>query len=991
VSQPGRRFMEGNTPLLRLRTLVVVGLIGLIAAVGFALGPVQQAEFVYSFRPAQSAVVDGELPNPAVASLALARSVPDQLQVTLPCEPARSASSFNSMWLGVWRTGDGETRSPLLFPDLGDPVLIVVSNEVVSVVLGSDEILRVPIESVVGCVADIRYQDGVWMVAVGDESASAVGDGPRFAEATFAGPGASSDLSSVTVRSRELGTSPSLMQLLLASVAALSLVVVGREIWIRGRRVDRTEPELPRSERLWQLVNAPNVVVLLILVTWTVLIPLNIDDGWIAARVRAYPSHGDIAGLFTAESAPMPFGYWLEWLQHLWLGLGDSALMLRIPSLGLGMGIWLGLRSVGRSLGITKTGGALWVMAAAFLVGFGAWGITLRAEPVIAALSVASLGLALRFQRGERGSVVVWWLAVIALAVSAHPAGIIVAAPALVSWRSLWAWGREGRDSGRVATASLLGLATLLTLLVFVDSNVATKLASIDAYQSDAHSLSILDEPIRYGLLNDTPYSTPMRRGSVALIFLGLGLHLINRRPRDRVASVPAWSIVVGLALLTLTPSKWPWHFGGMLGLAALVVALELRNLSRVRSAVAVFGIGVLSFWAWSSSLGWAVFDLRAHSWGGDAGVWTALLAVIGGVSFALRRWRGDQWWTPPEFVAVGMMGLVIVVTASTLASDSIRTDGWTFGGQNAATLLGAAGCGLGDELQVPDPGSLHTLTASPETESSAADQAAARSGFSGQGSFSQVGFPDTGVNRTSPVIGMGRYGSYLGLPDAPPDAVVGSLRSDWFNISSAEEVVAVMVMGSYSGPDSANAVGVQWGVVSGGDVVELGIQLADVEGHFLDWQMVMLSPPAGADRVRMLLRDETAGSGDAWVAASDPLGLSVSSLSDVLARDGDPTVLISPAISPYFPCATVPPLADAVVPVPGLIIETWGTVWQTTFAAAVVSDRYFRLDITLDPPLRSAAIGAHSGDATNFVFVSQGYLTGRSARVTGRFDQVSG
>ena len=977
-------------PLLRLRALVVVALLGMSAAVGYVFAPVEQSEFTFEYRPVRDASVEGDLPNPAVSSLALARSVPDELRVTLPCEVPGPASSFSSMHLGLWRSADGESRSAMLFPDLGDSLRITVSEGVVTVMVGLDEILRVSAEPVSGCVADVHYQEGVWLAAVGEDRVTARGEGPRFAEAAFAGPAASSASSGVTVRTRELGSTPSPAQLLLFSIAVLSLGVVLREILILGSE-PVSGPEEARSSlraRLRRAADAPNITVLVVLAAWILLIPLNIDDGWIAARVGSYPDHGDIAGLFTANSAPMPFGYWLEWLQQFWLLLGDSPLVMRVPAFLVGIVTWLGLRSVGRSLGIAKNGGAVWVMAGGFLVGFGAWGITLRAEPVIAALLVASVALAIRFDRGERGRVIMWWIAVLALAMSAHPAGIIVAAPALVSWRSLWNWSREGVESGHVAVASLLALGALVSLLFFFDSNVSTKLESIDAYQSDAHSVSILDEPVRYGFLNDTPYSTPMRRSSVALIFFGVGVVLIGHRAHDRALALMAWSVIVALALLSLTPSKWPWHFGGLLGLAALVNALGLRRLRPRQAVLAMLGLGTLMIWSWSDSLDWAVFDLRTNQWAAGAVFWIVLIVLIVGLAAAMivDRWSDEWGWAPQETFAVAAVGLVILVTGSTLVSDSIRTDGWTFGRQNVETLFGAAGCGLGDEVRVPDAGSLHALAAS-KVESPEADAAAERVGFVGGGSFSPVGYPRTGINRSSPVPGMGRYGSLVESTDTAPDANTGSHRTGWYVVEPVESMVVLMVMGSYEESASANAVGVQWGAANGDVVVDLGIERAsELDGYFLDWQMVMFDPPPGADRVRTLLSDGTVGAGDAWVASSDPLGLSVSAVSQVAAVEDDLTILVSPALAPYFPCVGVPAFEGAVVPVPRLVIQTWSTLWQTTFAAAAVSDRYFRVSVLLDPPLRSARIGAHSGDTDNFVFVSQEYLTGRLARVTGEF-----
>jgi hypothetical protein len=163
------------------------------------------------------------------------------------------------------------------------------------------------------------------------------------------------------------------------------------------------------------------------------------------------------------------------------------------------------------------------------------------------------------------------------------------------------------------------------------------------------------------------------------------------------------------------------------------------------------------------------------------------------------------------------------------------------------------------------------------------------------------------------------------------------------------------------------------------------GIDLVTLSGYFADWTFVSFEVPAAADRVRVVLRDGSSGSGQAWVAGSVPLRLEVASVAEVVA-EADPDVLVSAPLALYFPCVVLAGFEGPVVDAPGLIVQTWGEVWQTTYAAAVSTDRYFRWDVAFDPPLDSERIGAHTGDVDNFVFVSQEYLTGVPARTNGTF-----
>ncbi len=975
-------------PLLGVGGLVVVAVLGVVAVVGFVLGPVSQESFVFGYRPAEAGVADGGM---AVAPLALARSTPDRLELTLPCDEGTTFWSFNQ-W--IWWSSPGAEHSPLDFSALGGGLRVDVGGGVVVMMVGEREVLRVPVADEPGCVVGVGY-DGVWRLSVGGREWSAEGKAPRFVEATFVGSAASSAVSSVVVETRELGTSPSLVQLLLLVVAAGSLGLVGREIVVRGMG-KRRESGLVR--RLLGSVVVVDVGVVVGLIVWWLVIPTNIDDGWIAATQNGYEPYGDFTGVYT-RSAQLPLGYWVNWVQHFWSGLSSAAVVMRLPVLVLGVGTWAGLRSVGRSFGVPGTGGSVWLMGAVFLVGFGAWGMTLRVEPVMAALLVASLALAIRFVRGKRGWVVVAWVVVMALAVTAHPAGVVVVAPLLVSWRSVWGWVRSNREAALVGLAAAVMLASLIGLLVFIDSNLTGRLEVLGGGASGTHDKFIGDELLRYRLLGQTPYATAMRRMAVALIFIGVGAFLLRRRRGAAVENLPGWSLIVGLGLLSLTPSKWPWHFGGLLALAALVVAIELHRTGGARSLLAVAGIGAAMSWAWTLSLSWTALDLRTQQWWSGAAnilpfelsslaVWAGIGAATWGVVTIYRRSAAlTNVWSAPEALVVVSALLVVAVTASTLVVDVVRTDGWTFGGQNVKGLVGASGCGLGDEIEVPVPGSLHGLVVGSGAVSVEADRVASRAGFAGGGVFERGGFSPSSLNSVRPLASMGDVGSWKVSGGLPADANRGSYRSEWFEVGSDDDSVVLMVMGSYRGAASelGNAVGLQWGVSSASGVGDLGVERAELSGYFTDWSLVEFEARAGADRVRLLLRDDSVGSGDAWVASSLPLGMSVASVGEVVAAD-QLDIVVTPPLALYFPCVDVPRFERAVVRPPGMMIQMWGAVWQQTFGAAAASDRYFRVDVDLDPPVRSIQIGAHTGDADNFIFVSQEYLTGRPARANGQF-----
>jgi hypothetical protein len=366
------------------RIVLAIAAIGLLSAIGYAFSPVDQAVARYTLQ-----VSDSSQPGSSViAPLAIARTAPDRLTVAIPCdEPgseflsARDPSDFELL---------SATPQPSRFslPVFGDPVQVVVGSIDVTVYLGSKLLLSSTLDRSRSCVARLHYGEGRWDLEVQDHSNSAVAPGPWFSEAQFIGPAATSSTSTVSVSTRELGSSPSGLQLALGLLAVAAVIL--SMVAVSADRV-----EAASDPRRWSLrsfvgsVTPVDVVVIGSLSLWLILLPAQIDEGWIRAITGAYDAHGDFTPLYDV-AAPEPLGYWVFWIQTVWLSLSGSPLIMRVLPLASGLGIWAGLRSVSRSYGIPGRGGSIWLMAAVFVVGFGAFGMTLRAEPIVGARSAVA-------------------------------------------------------------------------------------------------------------------------------------------------------------------------------------------------------------------------------------------------------------------------------------------------------------------------------------------------------------------------------------------------------------------------------------------------------------------------------------------------------------------------------------------------------------------------------------------------------------------------
>ncbi len=992
-------------PLLGVRWLASVAILAAVAALAYAAAPVTQDTVVHRYRPSVDSAGVAPGAESMAASLALVRPSADALHLELPCDAPGStfATTSPAEWL--------DRRDSLTFNDLGNALYVRVTDGSVEATRNGGIVIRIDVAHEPGCVADLDYRDGLWQLAAEGRESLAAGGPVRVSEAWFTGFAASDSRSAVTIETRELGTSPTVVQILLLAVAVAALLIVSRELVVRGSksRERASEAAGSRLKRLVANFGLVDIAVVTTLLLWIILIPVNIDDGWIAASARSYDAHGDFSALYTEPGAVYSFGYWVGWLQHLWLGVNSSALVARLPALALGVGTWAGLRSIGRRLDLPGRGGSVWLMAAVFVVGFGAWGVTLRAEPLVAALVVMSTLLAIRFAQGTRGWVLVVWAVVIALAVTSHTAGIIVLAPVIASWPAFRQWIRTESEARYLLIVWLLVVGSLVLIVWFIDSNIASKLESMRAFRaSSSHDDSIAEEFLRYRNLDLSPYATPMRRMSVAFVAIGIGAFLLRVRRGAGLINLPAWSLVTGLIMLTLTPSKWPWHIGGLLGLAALVAAIELRKIEKPRWALAILGVVFAMSWTWSVSLPWTAFDLRTYEWtvfdpltetvSSEAGLlpfeltslvgWAITAGVVALLAAAVLRFRPDLHPPkPPEAVVLLGAVLVISLTASTLWSDSSDTEGWTFGGQNFASLRGDATCGLGDDIEVPVPGSLHPLSRGGVSDPEA-DLVSRAAGFSDRGVFESGGFLELGLNTVLPLANMESVGSWTTSGQALGEANTGKYRSDWFVLEPGDDEVILFVMGSYRRGDESelgNAVAIQWGEAGGLGVADAGVEQPALSGFYPDWALVSFTRPAGVDRVRLLLRDDTATSLESWVSSSLPLAVSTGAVGTVAESTGE-AVLITPPLLPYFPCVEVPPFDRSIILPPGMIIQTWKVFWQQTFTGSVASDRWFRVGVNLDPPLVTAQIGAHTGDAGNVIFISQRYLTGSGARINGEF-----
>ncbi len=908
----------------RVRIAQVLGFLALTAALVAALGPADRLRTTYSWPPTK---LQGGTPTRLwYTPLLLVQRTPEAVSARVPCSlprPLRAAGNSVTV-LATAR-----------YPDRSDGLLVSRTGRRLTVSIGYRVLDRVTLPLSRGAGADCSYRlylnDRGWLLEGGHaeiEHSDKLETMP-----TVNGVFSALDLRSgrrpsieITTRTHASRAAPrqtvAWIVAVLFAVGGLLLVAIEGRPRPRGTRsVLRTTVRAARDA-----AHPADALVAAILLAWWVLSPAFPDDGWVMTRQSMFESAGGFSNYYNSLGTNLPLSYWLEWAQH-WLTQSSSALVvLRIPALLCLAAAWLLCRWVLARVLASSVGDdhiALWALASAFAVGALSWGMTLRPEPVVAVLVAGVLACAVRFVERETVAPIAIAVVLVALAVPAHPSGIVSIAPLLVVGPKLVRWARSRVSVS--ATILATGVALLVTVAV-VGSDLeqrSSDAATIRAY-GDA-TASWQDEVARYNFLLVPPYGTPLRRESVALMGLAvLALLLRTRRNGALLLNLPSAALAMGLLLLILTPSKWPWHFGTLLAIAAVSVACET---ARLRSQAArphrtrhlpLLWVGaamVAAAWSWSARGQWNSSDLRTLDWtlGFESRLsLTNLAAILPGLMLlgaalsevARRRhehlrevpWRVASWTVP-------LLALPLVAfTVGVLVVDAGKTGSWTLTNQNIAALRGDSGCGFADDLVALQPSSTRPLQRIEATASSA---------------------PPPAWVPPPPGAGLPRF--------ALGPVTSGYDRSPWFELPSGSRV-GVFMAGAIA---PRTKLAFEWGRIRKSRVESLAsAELAaapalEVRADIVAWRFLALSedsvPPRRASAVRIAIRG-TGTFGNA-VAVTAPVTYATEGLVQTLERAGSRQLVI-PYISPYFPCAQQPRLQDGIVEVPSEIVA-FGTSLQ--------------------------------------------------------------
>lgn len=513
--------------------------------------------------------------------------------------------------------------------------------------------------------------------------------------------------------------------LLAHGLALIALLVAAARAWPGRRR------RLPRPR--W---HPADVVVVAVSVAWVVLGPLNIDDSWYALMARDATASGYVGNaIYQFNVTENPFVL-SQYALQAWGALGGWGLAwLRLVPLTYGLVTYAALRWL---LAVTLGRVALrpvvgWALAGAHLLWFLGYGITLRPEPLIVAGTAVVWLLVELARRRESVPLLAGAVVVGTLTLTTSPTALVALAPLVLALPWLRRWWRAARPLARVAAVALAAAgASVVVPVGFGDASLGDVLESIAVHRWYYRQHPWHDELTHYAnLLAYDDRGSWGRRLPVLLTvtvlvtsLVGLGRATGRGGPTGRLLATSALVTALGLASMTLTPTKWVNHFGAVAAPATVLLALALVRspLPRRAGRAAVVLAALLAVGGAAVSYAGPNLWRPVGDWGQPFGVHSAIATPFdisrtapGVGPFTLSMpllWLGVAaaavWWArrrgrrpePDRAVrAVAVAGGVALFVVVFVAAPISHAPGASLATMNLAALTGGSRCGLADHV----------------------------------------------------------------------------------------------------------------------------------------------------------------------------------------------------------------------------------------------------------------------------------------------------
>ncbi|MGH3697680.1 MAG: arabinosyltransferase domain-containing protein [Pseudonocardiaceae bacterium] len=561
---------------------LVTGVLGILVT----LAPVDADDPVVSWPRA------GQAPTSTVLPLAPYR--PLQLTAVVPCATLRALDDRPAGAEALRTLPADVGASP------GQGLVVAATRGMVTVTASGAEVVRQPLPAgdciyrVVADAGGVRVsRDGVTVATRAELLV------PQVAELATDAVTDTRGLSVQLHTDARYQSHPTLLKtaLLVAHGLALVALLVLAWRWWRG-----AGPGLVRPRPSWA-----DAVVIAVSAAWVVLGPLNIDDSWYLLMARNATGSGYIGNViyqFNVTENPFVAS---QYVMQIWGGLGGdwSLAWMRLLPLAYGLGTYALLRVLvttvlGRVAQRVST--AAWAVAAAHLVWWLPYGMTLRPEPLIALGTAATFVLAELARRRRSVGVLATAVALAALAVTASPTGLVAATPLVLCLPWLWQWWQAAGAPSRAAAVLLVGAsASVVVPVAFADATLGDVLESVAVHRWYYQQNAWYVEYLHYAnLLAGDDRGAWGKRLPVLLtlavllaVALAAGQRAGTAGLRGRLLGTAALVTAVGLVAIALTPTKWVNHFGAIAAPATVLLAAALiRSPLPRRSGATVLAIG---------------------------------------------------------------------------------------------------------------------------------------------------------------------------------------------------------------------------------------------------------------------------------------------------------------------------------------------------------------------------------------------------------------
>lgn len=864
----------GAAPIARgaSRTVLLLAAVAALGAAAFPFAPVTQPQVTYTWTAADGNAAIPLMPYQPVSlratvSCDAVRATPPGAAVlaTVPPRPDPSAQPLSGLLLVPGPAGLDVTSAGL---ELG--VVALPASPCTVTVTSDPRATRVEVDGRTALTrsGDVRPDVAGVFTAVGTGVAATIVADTRYQ------------------------TTITPLKSAIAVVAVLALlgllVALGRLDRSHGRALGR----LPRG---WWRPRPVDLVVTTVLGLWWIVGAITVDDGYISGIIRSRGENGVVGNVYRWLDAPeSPFS-WYDDVLYGWSQLSPSTVWMRLPSVLLGLLCWAMLsRALLPRLLPRPPRHAAWLAALALLTWWVPMNVGLRPEPWVAAGLLATTLAVERAVATRRVRPLVAGLVVAGVTTAVTPGGLVAVAPFLAGLVPVLRLLRARPDlRGATLVTVLVAAPASALLLMLDDQGLGSMLEAVRVRNVIGGGLPWYGEYQRYAnLLSPTDFQGSIgRRAAVLATLLAVAGALwavrcvrgagIATGPTSRLAV----ALLLALAIMTFTPTKWTQHFGDLASTGAALVTvagiafarplLRPRPLTAALAAVTVTGALVLSglnLWPFVSAWFTPTFSTTAPTVAHvplatallGAGLLTVVLLLVRAM-WARAAGRPEPTvprWVPgpvPVIVAVLVVVLALEVGSFTRTALAHR-DSYTPAADAVDTVRGDP-CGLQRDLGV-------------ETDP-AAGLLVARS------------TPATATERPVDVGGT----------SLPGIGVVGRTTTAWFALDRPRRGLPVVVTTAGS-LRPGDAVRLEFG---SGDQVVGAAAVTTSAGRD-----VRVLPPADADSVRLVV-DAGASGTSTPAAVTLPRVPRLTPMEQLLPR-GTNTILDWP-IAFVFPCLNPAPL----------------------------------------------------------------------------------